>query len=170
MKLNRLSKTALCVAVPTAAVTPIVTTSCCDKGGDDRPNVIFILMDDAGYGDFGCYGQTKTETPNIDALAENGIRFTDMYTAAPVSSPSRCCLITGQNMGNSQIRENVEGNVEDGIWNFDTVDSNPAIEGQMGLKPGTPTLGTVMQQAGYATDPNYIRKIKQLEYKYYKSH
>ena len=65
MKLNRLSKTALCVAVPTAAVTPVVVTSCCDKGGDDRPNVIFILMDDAGYGDFGCYGQTKTETPNI---------------------------------------------------------------------------------------------------------
>ncbi|MBP3496938.1 MAG: sulfatase-like hydrolase/transferase, partial [Alistipes sp.] len=130
----------------------MVATSCSNapKQGE-KPNVIFILMDDAGYGDFGCYGQTKTETPNIDALANNGIRFTDMYTAAPVSSPSRACLITGQHMGNSQIRENVEGRVEDGIWNFDTVDQNPAIEGQMGLKPGTPTLGTVMQQAGYAT-------------------
>ena len=152
MKLNKLSKTALCVAVPTAAVTPLAFTSCKSaEQRSERPNIIFILMDDAGYGDFGCYGQTKTETPNIDALAENGIRFTDMYTAAPVSSPSRACLITGQHMGNSQIRENVEGRVEDGIWNFDTVDAHPEIEGQMGLKPGTPTLGTVMQQAGYAT-------------------
>ena len=152
MKLNKLSKTALCMAVPTTAVAPLAFTGCkvADKDAE-RPNVIFILMDDAGYGDFGCYGQTKTETPNIDALAQSGIRFTDMYTAAPVSSPSRACLITGQNMGNSQIRENVEGRVEDGIWNFDMVDNDPSIEGQMGLKPDTPTLGTVMKQAGYAT-------------------
>ena len=82
--------------MPTVAAVPMVATSCSDapKQGE-KPNVIFILMDDAGYGDFGCYGQTKTETPNIDALANNGIRFTDMYTAAPVSSPSRACLITG---------------------------------------------------------------------------
>ena len=140
------------MAVPTAAVVPFVATSCkAVKADAERPNVIFILMDDAGYGDFGCYGQTKTETPNIDALAENGIRFTDMYTAAPVSSPSRACLMTGQNMGNSQIRENVEGRVEDGIWNFDIVEQDPSIEGQMGLKPGTPTLGTMMKEAGYAT-------------------
>ena len=140
------------MAVPTAAVVPFVATSCkAVKADAERPNVIFILMDDAGYGDFGCYGQTKTETPNIDALAENGIRFTDMYTAAPVSSPSRACLMTGQNMGNSQIRENVEGRVEDGIWNFDIVEQEPSIEGQMGLKPGTPTLGTMMKEAGYAT-------------------
>jgi arylsulfatase len=152
MKLNKLSKTALYAAVPTAAVAPVTFTSCCNEDcNEEKPNIIFILMDDAGYGDFGCYGQTKTETPNIDALANNGIRFTDMYTAAPVSSPSRACLITGQNMGNSQIRENVEGKVEDGIWNFNTVDQHPEIEGQMGLKPGTPTLGTMMQQAGYAT-------------------
>ena len=152
MKLTKFSKTALCVAVPTAAAVPVALTSCeGGKASNEKPNVIFILMDDAGYGDFGCYGQTKTETPNLDALAENGVRFTDMYTAAPVSSPSRCCLMTGQNMGNSQIRENVEGNVEDGIWNYEMVDHDPSIEGQMGMKPGTPTLGTVMQQAGYVT-------------------
>ena len=61
-----------------------------------RPNVIFILMDDAGHGDFGCYGQTKIETPNIDALAHDGILFTDMNTACALSAPSRCCLLTGQ--------------------------------------------------------------------------
>ena len=153
MKITKLSKTALCVAAPTAVATPIVCSSCdsAQKDNTERPNIIFILMDDAGYGDFGCYGQTKTETPNIDALAQNGVRFTDMYTAAPVSSPSRACLMTGQNMGNSQIRENVEGRVEDGIWNYDMVERDPSIEGQMGLKPDTPTLGTVMQQAGYTT-------------------
>ena len=94
MKLSKLSKTALCVALPSAAVAPVALTSCEQSTStNEKPNVIFILMDDAGYGDFGCYGQTKTETPNLDALAENGVRFTDMYTAAPVSSPSRCCLL-----------------------------------------------------------------------------
>ena len=60
-----------------------------------RPNVIFILMDDAGHGDFGCYGQTRTETPNIDALARSGILFTDMSTASAFST-FEMRLLTGQ--------------------------------------------------------------------------
>lgn len=55
-----------------------------------NPNVIFILADDLGYGDLGCYGQTKIETPNIDALARHGICFTQYYSGSPVSAPSRC--------------------------------------------------------------------------------
>ncbi|MBQ5410934.1 MAG: sulfatase-like hydrolase/transferase, partial [Bacteroidales bacterium] len=86
-----------------------------------RPNVIFIMMDDAGHGDFGCYGQTKIETPNIDALARNGILFTDMCTACALSAPSRCCLITGQHTGHAQIRDNKEGSGapdQANIWDY----------------------------------------------------
>jgi len=119
---------------------------------DKRPNVIFIMMDDAGYGDFGCYGQTRTETPNIDALAASGIRFTDMYTAAPLSSPSRCCLLTGVHSGHAQIRNNREMSQEDPrIWNYDDVYLDPLLEGQAPMAAGTPTLGSMMQQAGYRT-------------------
>lgn len=119
---------------------------------DKRPNVIFILMDDAGLGDFGCYGQTRTETPNIDALAASGIRFTDMYTAAPLSSPSRCCLLTGVHSGHAQIRNNREMSQEDPrIWNYDDVYLDPLLEGQEPMAAGTPTLGSVMKQAGYRT-------------------
>ena len=56
----------------------------------ERPNIIFLMFDDLGYGDLGCYGQELIETPNIDALAAQGIVFTDMYTACPLSAPSRC--------------------------------------------------------------------------------
>ena len=154
MKLNKLSKSALYVAVPTVAAVPMVATSCSSapKQGE-KPNVIFILMDDAGYGDFGCYGQTRTETPNIDALAQSGILFTDMYTNCPVSAPSRGCLMTGQHMGHAQIRDNINLNYAEGegVWWFDTIDSHPEAEAQMGLEPGTPTLATKMKEAGYTT-------------------
>ncbi|MBQ7855551.1 MAG: arylsulfatase [Alistipes sp.] len=154
MKLTKLSKSALCVAVPTVAAVPVALTGCdAGKTRSEKPNVIFILMDDAGYGDFSCYGQTRTETPNIDALAESGILFTDMYTNCPVSAPSRGCLMTGLHMGHTQIRDNVNlgGTPHEVSWEYDVIDSQPEIEGQMGLEPGTPTLATKMKEAGYAT-------------------
>lgn len=61
----------------------------------ERPNLVFILADDLGYADLSCYGQSKFETPNIDNLAANGLRFTQAYAGAPVCSPSRCVLMTG---------------------------------------------------------------------------
>ena len=62
----------------------------------ERPNVIYILADDLGYGDIGVYGQKKIETPNIDALAKEGMLFTQHYTSAPVCAPARYMLMTGQ--------------------------------------------------------------------------
>ena len=70
------------------------------------PNIIFILSDDLGIGDLGCYGQKNFNTPNIDRLAEEGILFTNHYTGAPVSAPSRCTLITGLHTGHGTIRQN----------------------------------------------------------------
>ena len=60
-----------------------------------QPNIIFILVDDQGYYDLGCYGATEIKTPRIDAIAKEGMRFTDYYAAAPICSPSRAGLLTG---------------------------------------------------------------------------
>src|SRR2546428_4744865 len=70
------------------------------------PSIIFILADDLGYGDLGCYGQTRIKTPNIDKLAAEGIRFTDFYAGSTVCAPSRATLMTGLHSGHNTIRGN----------------------------------------------------------------
>ena len=72
----------------------------------DRPNIIYILADDLGYGDLSCYGQKKFRTPNIDKLAKEGIKFTNHYAGCSVSAPSRCSLLTGMHTGHTPIRGN----------------------------------------------------------------
>lgn len=72
------------------------------------PNIVFILADDLGYGDLGCYGQKLIRTPNIDALAKSGMRFTDFYAGSTVCAPSRASLMTGQHTGKTYIRGNGE--------------------------------------------------------------
>ena len=71
-----------------------------------KPNIVFILLDDLGYADVGCYGQKKILTPNIDSLARQGTRFTDAYAGAPVCAPSRCVLMSGFHGGHARIRAN----------------------------------------------------------------
>ncbi len=105
------------------------------------PNIIYILADDLGYGELGCYGQQKIETPNIDRLAAEGMRFTQHYSGSPVCAPSRCTLLTGKHTGHAYIRDNYEI----GGWGPDEP------EGQLHLPAGTPTLGRLLQQSGYAT-------------------
>src|SRR4051812_46876721 len=70
------------------------------------PNVIYILADDLGYAELGCYGQKKIKTPNIDRLASEGIRFTQHYVGTPVCGPSRCNLLTGMHSGHAWVRGN----------------------------------------------------------------
>src|SRR5438477_12538742 len=72
----------------------------------DRPNIIFLIADDLGYGDVGCYGQQKIRTPNIDALAKDGMRFIAHYSGSNVCAPSLCSLLTGLHTGHTYIREN----------------------------------------------------------------
>ena len=76
--------------------------------GPEKPNIIYILADDLGYGDVGAYGQQKIETPNIDALARSGMLFTQHYTSAPVCAPARYMLLTGKHSGHAYIRGNDE--------------------------------------------------------------
>ncbi|HEU5079174.1 MAG TPA: arylsulfatase [Opitutaceae bacterium] len=93
------------------------------------PNIIFILADDLGYGDLGCYGQTRIQTPNLDRLAAQGIRFTQFYAGAPVCAPSRSVLMTGQHTGHTTVRGNAKVN----------------------LHADEVTIARVLKSAGYAT-------------------
>ena len=74
----------------------------------NRPNIIFIMCDDMGYGDLGCYGQRLIETPNLDRMAQEGMRFTQAYAGSPVSAPSRASFMTGQHSGHTHVRGNRE--------------------------------------------------------------
>lgn len=105
-----------------------------------KPNIIFILADDLGYGDVSCYGQKHFQTPNIDALAQQGMKFTEAYSGSPICGPSRCSLLTGLDTGHSLVRDNGEIHPPGKITG-----------GQMPLPPGTMTLGRMLQSAGYKT-------------------
>lgn len=94
-----------------------------------RPNIILIVSDDLGYGDLGCYGQTKIKTPNLDKLASEGIRFTDFYAGSTVCAPSRCALMTGRDTGHAYIRGN----------------------GNQSLREEDLTIAQVLQKSGYHT-------------------
>lgn len=100
-----------------------------------KPNVIFILADDLGYGDVGCFGQKLIKTPHIDRLAAEGMRFTQAYTGCTVCAPSRCTLMTGKHTGHSAIRGNRE--------------IQP--EGQTPMPADTVTVAHLFRRAGYAT-------------------
>lgn len=116
-----------------------------------KPNIIYILADDLGYGDLGAYGQQKIETPNLDGLAKNGIRFTDHYAGAPVCAPSRCVLLTGKHMGHAHIRGNDEWGERGDVWNFAKAVEDPNLEGQRPLPEGTNTIASLLKTAGYKT-------------------
>lgn len=106
-----------------------------ERKAGDRPNVILILADDLGYGDLGCFGQTKIRTPHLDALAKSGTRFTSAYCGTSVCAPSRCSLMTGLDMGHAPIRANRE----------------VQPEGQRPLPSNTFTLPQIFRQGGYRT-------------------
>lgn len=85
----------------------------------ERPNIIYIMCDDMGYGDLGCYGQQLISTPNLDQMASEGMRFTQAYAGSPVSAPSRACFMTGQHSGHGHVRGNREywqGKTRDGMF------------------------------------------------------
>lgn len=94
-----------------------------------KPNIIFILADDLGYGDLGCYGQKRIKTPNLDRLAAEGMRFTQCYAGSTVCAPSRASLMTGRHTGHARIRGNE----------------------RVPLKPEDVTVAETLKQLGYAT-------------------
>lgn len=100
-----------------------------------RPNIVFILADDLGYGDLGCYGQDLIQTPRLDQMAAEGMRFTDFYAGNTVCAPSRSVLMTGMHMGHTHVRGNAGG---------------PDMSKQS-LRDEDVTVAEVLQSAGYAT-------------------
>ena len=116
-----------------------------------KPNVIYILADDLGYGELGVYGQKKIQTPNIDALAGEGMLFAQHYSGAPVCAPSRYMLMTGKHAGHARIRGNDEWAERGEVWDFAKAVNDPNLEGQRPILNSTVTLGEVMQEAGYTT-------------------
>lgn len=116
-----------------------------------KPNIIYILADDLGYGELGCFGQELIETPNIDKLAENGIKFTQHYSGAPVCAPSRCVLLTGKHMGHAQVRGNDEWRERGDVWGYKSMLADSTLEGQRPMAEGTVTIANKMQDAGYKT-------------------
>jgi hypothetical protein len=107
-----------CLPVPSEGALP-----------PQKPNIIFILADDLGYGELGCYGQEKIKTPNLDQLAREGMRFTQCYAGTAVCAPSRCSLMTGLHTGHTRIR------------------GNEAFP----LQPEDLTVAELLKQAGYKT-------------------
>ncbi len=108
---------------------------------DSPPNIVLIYADDLGYGELGCYGQEKIRTPNIDALAAQGLRFTQFYAGSGVCALSRGVVMTGRDTGHGVIRNNSP-------W---ARAANPFGEGQEPLPEASVTLAEVLQGAGYAT-------------------
>ncbi len=117
-------------------------------GAQTKPNVIFIMCDDMGYGDLGCYGQRYIATPNIDRMAQEGMRFTQAYAGSPVSAPSRACFMTGQHTGHTHVRGNRE------YWSGTVVYGNNrdyAVAGQEPYDTRHVVLPEIMKDNGYAT-------------------
>lgn len=108
--------------------------------GADRPNFVVVFIDDLGWGDFSCFGNAEAQTPNIDRMAAEGIRFEQFYVNSPICSPSRCALTTGQYPQRWNIHsylDNRQANARRGCANW--------------LDPQAPTLPRLLQQSGYAT-------------------
>lgn len=103
-----------------------------------RPNVVFILADDMGIGDLGCYGQQRIKTPNIDALAAKGVLFENHYSGSTVSAPSRCCLMTGKHTGHAYVRGNKGVQGEQGSFDLHLPESET-------------TVAELFKEKGYAT-------------------
>jgi len=100
-----------------------------------RPNIIYIMADDLGYGHLGCYGQKEIKTPNVDRMAKEGIRLTDHYAGSAVCAPSRSVLLTGLHTGHCYVRGN----------------RRLPVEGNVPIPADSQTFGKVMQRAGYVT-------------------
>ncbi|HIB00853.1 MAG TPA: hypothetical protein EYO31_02930 [Phycisphaerales bacterium] len=107
----------------------------------NKPNIVFILADDLGYGEVGCFGQKLIKTPNIDQLSVEGMMLTEHYSGSPVCASSRCTLLTGKHTGEAIIRNNREL----GGWGPEEP------EGQFPLPANTPTISSTLKSNGYVT-------------------
>ncbi len=125
--------------IPSLIVVALILSGCQKQGNASseapRPNIILIVADDLGYGDLGSYGQRHIQTPHLDQMAKEGLRFTQFYAGSTVCAPSRSVLMTGQHTGRTPVRGNEE----------------VVPIGQQPLPDSTITVAEVLQEAGYVT-------------------
>ena len=115
-----------------------------------KPNIIYIMCDDMGYADLGCYGQQYISTPNLDRMAAEGMRFTQAYAGSPVSAPSRACFMTGQHTGHTKVRGNKEYWPNSG-WVYYGNNREYKVAGQEPYDPNHIILPEIMKDNGYTT-------------------
>ncbi len=145
-------------------------------GGYQQPNIIYILADDLGYGDLGCYGQQRIKTPHLDEMAAEGVRFTQHYAGSTVCAPSRCVLLTGQHTGRCRIRGNARVPLESEditvAERLRTGGYTTGLVGKWGLgEPGTTGIpnrqgfdyffGYLNQRAAHNYYPDYVWENEQ---------
>lgn len=136
--------------LPLTATLLLAATSTSAKQKTPPPNILFIMCDDMGYGDLGCYGQRYIQTPNIDKMAAEGMRFTQAYAGAPVSAPSRASLMTGQHTGHTEVRGNKEYWRDVPMVKYGDCEDF-SIVGQHPYDPQHIILPELMKKAGYTT-------------------
>ncbi|MEJ6572769.1 MAG: arylsulfatase [Akkermansiaceae bacterium] len=110
-----------------------------DVKASTKPNIVFILADDLGYGELGCYGQEKIKTPHVDQLCKEGMKFSQHYTGAPVCAPARCVLMTGKHLAHAEIRGNKDSK------------NGKKFPGQWPITAEALTIAEVLKDAGYVT-------------------
>jgi len=132
------------LALLAAAISSAAATGAPSQG---RPNIIYILADDLGYAELGCYGQERIKTPHIDRLAGEGMRFTQHYCGNAVCAPSRCVLMTGKHPGHAHVRNNRPAKLPEEIKKKYGME----FMGQEPIPAGEVTIGEMLKSGGYAT-------------------
>ncbi len=136
--MNKITGMNQLLGISIAGLLPAISAISAAESSETKvrnPNIIFILADDLGYAELGCYGQTKIKTPNIDRLRSEGMKFTTAYSGHTVCAPSRCTMLTGLHTGHSHVRQNL----------------GMPIAGQLDLPADTVTVAKLLKKSGYAT-------------------
>ncbi len=120
-------------------------------GAQRRPNIILMVADDLGYADLGCYGNTRVQTPNLDRLASEGVRFSDFAVSWPACTPSRSSILTGRYPQRNGLYDMIRNNEVNWKFQFDEATYAVSPEMTLGLDLREVTIGQVMKQAGYST-------------------
>ena len=133
-----------------SSLAALVPYACSSSHGSaaafKQPNILFVLADDMGYGDLGCFGNTIIQTPAIDQLSSDGITFTNCYAGASVSSPSRCTLLTGLHTGHSRIRGNMCR-----VGGMTGQRDGMGVVRRTNLMPSDSTIAHLLSNHGYVT-------------------
>jgi len=137
------------IGLSTSAIVPVAAIFIQSKPVASKPNVIFILLDDYGYTDLGCYGSKYYLTPNIDRLAKLGVRFTDAYASCPVSSPTRASIMTGKYPVNTGITDWIPGRQASNSGS--ATDKLVALPFKLQLELNEITIAEVLKKNGYKT-------------------